>query len=132
MAFFRFLVGGILLGSLPMNALFVISPYKYQGMWVFDDERVGLVKEPFVSGADDIIDVLTANFPNAAHGVNLVFSAAPFPGYTARFIRDRSEHGGTWYRWPEKGMEGWLCPALFKYFPSAPMELFVKVTRPQG
>jgi hypothetical protein len=24
-------------------------------------------------------------------------------------------------------MEGWLCPALFKYFPSAPREIYVKV-----
>ena len=38
------------------NALMVIYPYKYQGMWVFDDEAVGLVREPFVSGADDIIE----------------------------------------------------------------------------
>jgi hypothetical protein len=115
-----------------MNTLFVISPYKFQGMWVFDDGQVGLVKEPFVSGADGIIDVLTANLPDAAHGVNLVFSATPFPGYTARFIRDRSEHGGTWYRWPVMGMEGWLCPALFKYFPSAPRELYVKVNGRAG
>jgi hypothetical protein len=24
-------------------------------------------------------------------------------------------------------MEGWLCPALFKYFPTAPKTIFVKV-----
>jgi hypothetical protein len=34
-----------------MNAINVISPYKHHGMWVFDDARVGLVQEPFVSGA---------------------------------------------------------------------------------
>jgi hypothetical protein len=129
MAFFHFLICGILMASTPMNALFVIAPYKCQGVWVFDDERVGLLREPFVSGADAILDVLTTNLPNAAQGVNLVFSATPFPGYSARFVRDRSEHGGNWYRWPEKGMEGWLCPALFKYFSSAPAELYVRVTR---
>jgi hypothetical protein len=32
-----------------MNAINVISPYKHHGMWVFDDARVGLVQEPFVS-----------------------------------------------------------------------------------
>ncbi|HEY0792943.1 MAG TPA: DUF6717 family protein [Chthoniobacterales bacterium] len=111
-----------------MNSLFVITPYKSLGIWVFDDERVGLVREPFVSGADGILDVLTANVPQADRGVKLIFSAMPFPGYTARFVLDRSEHGGSWYRWPEKGMEGWLCPALFKYFPSAPAELYVKVS----
>ena len=110
-----------------MNALFVIFPYKEHGVWVFDDERVGLTREPFVAGADTILDVLTANLPQAEQGVKLVFSAAPFPGYMARFVLERPEYGGNWYRWPEKGMEGWLCPALFKYFDKAPPELFVSV-----
>lgn len=110
-----------------MNARFIIFPYKQHGVWVFDDERVGLTREPFVAGADSILDVLTANLPQAEHGVKLVFSAAPFPGYTARFVLERSEYGGGWYRWPEKGMEGWLCPALLKYFDKAPPELFVGV-----
>lgn len=35
-----------------MNSILVMSPYKHQGMWVFDDGRVGLVQEPFVAGAD--------------------------------------------------------------------------------
>ena len=30
------------------NALNVIYPYKCEGLWVFDDPRVGLDKEPFV------------------------------------------------------------------------------------
>jgi hypothetical protein len=38
-----------------MNAINIIAPYKYLGMWVFDDPRVGLVQEPFVSGADTMI-----------------------------------------------------------------------------
>ena len=38
-----------------MNAINVISPYKYHGMWVFDDSRVGLMQEPFVAGADTMI-----------------------------------------------------------------------------
>jgi hypothetical protein len=27
-----------------MNAINVIYPYKYEEMWVFDDERVGLIQ----------------------------------------------------------------------------------------
>jgi hypothetical protein len=30
-----------------MNSLMVIVPYKYEGLWVFDDAAVGLSKEPF-------------------------------------------------------------------------------------
>jgi hypothetical protein len=38
----------------------------------------------------------------------------------------RSEYGGSWYQWPETNMEGWLCPALFKYFPEPPSTLYVR------
>jgi hypothetical protein len=51
-----------------MNAINVIAPYKYLGMWVFDDPRVGLSREPFVSGADTKIDRVVADIPNAEHG----------------------------------------------------------------
>ena len=27
---------------------------------------------------------------------------------------------------PDFNMEGWLCPALFKYFDKAPSEIYVK------
>ena len=111
-----------------MNSLFAIAPYKFQGFWVFDDPNVGLRQEPFVSGADTIIDVLTEKIPDAANGFKLVFSVQPFPGFTARFEWRRSEMGGNWYAWPERGMEGWLCPALFKYFDTAPKEIYVKVS----
>ena len=63
-----------------MNSIFVIHPYKYEGMWVFDDARVGLVQEPFVAGADTLIDRMTETIPNAASGVTIIFSADAFPG----------------------------------------------------
>ena len=31
-----------------MNELRVIYPYEHSGTWVFDDERVGLVQEPWI------------------------------------------------------------------------------------
>jgi hypothetical protein len=39
-----------------MNAINVIAPYKHHDMWVFDDPRVGLNQEPFLAGADAMID----------------------------------------------------------------------------
>lgn len=114
-----------------MNSLLVIAPYKHSGLWVFDDPAVGLRQEPFVSGADHIMDLLSAQIPQAESGFTLVFSAQPFPGYQAHFVRDRAEHGGTWYRWPKQKVEGWLCPALFKYFPAAPPDIYVQA-RPRA
>jgi len=77
-----------------MNAINLILPYRYEGMWVFDDARVGLNKEPFVSGADTMIDVLVADLPNAEHGFRLLFSGTAFPGYTIKLDWKREEYGG--------------------------------------
>jgi hypothetical protein len=44
-----------------MNAINVIAPYRHHGMWVFDDPRVGLIQEPFVAGADTMIDRVVAD-----------------------------------------------------------------------
>lgn len=111
-----------------MNSLFAISPYKFQGFWVFDDPAVGLRQEPFVSGADQILDILTEDIPDAESGFRLVFATEPFPGYTTRFVWERPELNGNWYSWPERQLEGWLRPALFKYFETAPKEIYVKVS----
>lgn len=109
-----------------MNALRVIHPYRHEGMWVFDDEDAGLVKEPFVSGADLVIDRMVADIPTAAQGFTLVFSDKPFPGYQGEFEWRREEYEGNWYYSPALDMEGWLCPALFKYFDVAPRRLYAQ------
>ena len=109
------------------NPVSVIAPYWDSGTWVFDDERVGLVKEPFVSGVPDMIDHLVRDIPNARDGFRMTFSASPFPGHTDSLEWSRAETGGNWYKLHgEPDMEGWLCPALFKYFESAPGCLYVK------
>jgi hypothetical protein len=108
------------------NSLFVLRPYKYQGTWVFDDDRVGLQREPFVCGIDEMIDRLVSGIRNSADGFRLIFSPRPFPGYTAKLEWRREESGGNWYFSPTFGFEGWLCPALFKYFNTAPTELYAK------
>ena len=63
------------------NAMMVISPYWYEGTWVFDDETKGLVREPFVLGMPEMIDTLLVDIPNAEQGFRLLFSAQEFPTY---------------------------------------------------
>ena len=104
----------------------VIHPYKYEGMWVFDDEKAGLVQEPFVSGADDIIERMVTDIPNANDGFSLVFSSISFPGNQIEFEWRREDSGGNWYYAKTLDMEGWLCPALFKYFEGAPKNLYAQ------
>ena len=109
-----------------MNAIVAIHPYKTQGMWVFDDERAGLREEPFVSGADAIIERMVAAFPDAESGFTLVFSAQPFPGFQLELEWQRADLSGNWYRATSIDMEGWLCPALLKYFDAPPPRLFAQ------
>jgi hypothetical protein len=108
------------------NQIYVISPYRQASTWVFDDPAVGLKAEPFVSGIPEMIDALVKSIPRAEHGFRLLFSAAPFPGYQIELMRGRSEYGGVWYRWAATDMEGWLCPALFKYFIDPPARLYAR------
>jgi len=108
------------------NAMMVIHPYRYQGSWVFDDERVGLVREPFVMGVPAMIDALAAKIPGAEHGFRLLFSAQPFPGFQEELGWVRSEYEGNWYRSATFNAEGWLCPALFHYFDKAPEKIYIR------
>jgi hypothetical protein len=115
-----------------MNAINVIAPYKHHGMWVFDDPRVGLLQEPFVAGADTMIDRVVADITDAARGFTLIFSSMPFPGHQYRLDWRRSEGGGNWYHSEQLQMEGWLCPALLRYFSEAPEQLYIQVKNRAG
>lgn len=107
------------------NAIIVIQPYIDDvGWWAFDDERTGLVREPFIAGMSEMIDVITEEIPDAELGFNLVFSKTHFPG-ARKLVLMAEEDGGAWYRDVETRMGGWLCPALFLYFNTAPEQIFV-------
>lgn len=116
-----------------MNAINVIAPYRHLDMWVFDDPRVGLTAEPFVGGADAMIDRVTKDVPNARSGFVMIFSTTPFPGHQFKLEWRREERGGNIYYSPVLDMEGWLCPALMRYFEETPAEIYVQVkAKPPG
>ena len=108
-----------------MNAIMTLHPYKHNGMWVFDDEARGLVKEPFVCGIPEMIDVMVKDIPKAKKGFNLIISATAFPdnqGFLT--LSYPQEGGGHWYVWEKKDLTGWLCPALLKFFSTAPATIY--------
>jgi hypothetical protein len=112
-----------------MNALFAIRIYNNHGLWVFDDEKRGLVKEPFVAGMPEIIEAVTAHLPDAKSGFNAVFSPTPLPTYEAELTwQSYDGNDGNWYKEEKTGLRGWLCPALLKFFPKAPVKLYVQVS----
>ena len=115
-----------------MNVINVIQPYWYLDMWVFDDPRVGLSAEPFVGGADAMIDRVTDHLPDARRGFTLVFSAAWFPDHEYRLRWMREDGSGNIYGSEELGAEGWLCPALLRYFDRRPDDIYVQIKPKAG
>ncbi|MBK9120333.1 MAG: hypothetical protein IPM18_12140 [Phycisphaerales bacterium] len=104
----------------------VLAPYRHAGTWVFDDAAVGLTREPFVSGIPAIIDDMVKSIPDADAGFRLLFSAQPFPGHTHQLTWLRADQGGNWYFCEQLEQEGWLCPALFRYYREAPRTFYAK------
>lgn len=108
------------------NSIMIIVPYWDSGTWVFDDETVGLKREPFVFNIPEMITEMVKDIPNARKGFRLLFSGSPFPGYQVELEWTRSEYEGNWYCLKGQSKEGWLCPSLFKYFDTTPKRIFAK------
>ena len=109
-----------------MNSIMVIHPYKFEGRWVFDDEKIKMFKEPFVLGTDVIIGKLAEEIPDAELGFSLGFSDQLFPGYNAELEWRRAEMSGNWYYNEVLDAEGWLSPALSRYFKSPPKKIYLQ------
>jgi hypothetical protein len=79
------------------NAVYSIRPYRWQNMWVFDDERVGLVKEPFVMGIPEIINKAVAHLPSPQQGFTVLFNNTGLPSADVVLKKVETESNGTWY-----------------------------------
>lgn len=109
------------------NAIHLIEPYEATpGVWVFDDEPRGLIREPFVAGVPAMIEELAKDIPEARAGFPLIFSASEFPGAEVLELVEE-DMGGAWYRTRlnDKLFHGWLCPALLKYFELPPARIYI-------
>jgi hypothetical protein len=113
-------------GGVPANAIMVIAPYWYNGTWVFDDPTVGLKREPFVAGVPEMIDLVVKDIPDAKQGFRLTFSANPFPGFQKKLTWLRGDSNGNFYKLDDPPVEGWICPAMFKYYKTPPANLYVQ------
>lgn len=112
-----------------MNSIHAIFPFKQASVWMFTDHSRGLVREPFVAGADTLIDLAAERLeiPNAEDGITILFSAEAFPGcqFSLRWLR--AERGGNWYWSNDFNREAWFCPALNKFLDPAPKFLFAQI-----
>ena len=128
-----------------MNQINTILPYRSMGGWAFDDNAVGLEREPFVAGADIAIDKIVEYLGIKTDKIKMTFSKDKFPGHhikleystmnvlgegdfysidkTNQFTEIDSDAG----HWEGETFFLWLCPALLEYFDEAPDEIYVKI-----
>ena len=108
------------------NAISSIRPYRWNGLWVFDDERIGLVRVPFAEGDLTLIDEALAGKGLAGdNSFLMLFSAAPFGGAELKLDWVRREKMGGVYAL--NGREAWLSPAFLLHFEAPPPNIHVKI-----
>lgn len=126
-----------LLGEQAQNAIYTMRVYRHESAWVFDHYGLGLIKEPFVAGADEIFDEiahLRAVDPSRAC-IDILFSDGQFPGWQILAEHRGPGWGGDEYEIISSEFETldehdfYLGPFLLKYFSEAPNKFFMKVTK---
>ena len=100
-----------------------ISPYRIEAdMFAFDDPTVGLIREPFIGNANLHLD----RFAGDTNSCTISFSKEPLPDYDVKLeLQDFHLTNGSNYKDEENNIV-WLCPALLKYFKTAPNHLYIK------
>ena len=115
------------------NKLYMIEPYRHSGQWVFDDSDVGLVKEPFVAGADTLMDEIENEY---GEDFTLIFSDSQFPNWSVDLKKmtwanlNNAIGSGTYYYVPRYNLKAWLCDALKLYYPKPPRNIYAQVCPP--
>lgn len=112
--------------------LHTIVAYRTPTGWAFDDASRGLKAEPFVYGADTLIDeTLAYQQQSTSTKCRLTFGVRSFPHATICLQKEEAEtleeRAGTWYREVATRRRAWLCPALTLYIDPPPPTLYVHV-----
>jgi len=112
--------------------VFCIYPYWHDGCWAFDDPDTDLFEEPFVEGASEVISALVEKHQinDAKEGFEIAFSDGPFIENASVVEFVAHDRGGARYHTSIDGqeMEGWLCPALLRYFDSPPERIYLHLS----
>ncbi|MDA7618181.1 hypothetical protein N8703_02655 [Verrucomicrobia bacterium] len=84
-------------------------------------------EQPFVFGADLILEKMAAQVEVVGDRLNLIFSSIPFPGseFCLGFVREETE--GFVYRWADHKLQGWMSPSLRNYFTEPPPKIYLQL-----
>jgi hypothetical protein len=125
-----------------------------QFFWAFDFPALGIMQEPFVDGIPEILEsAIESELRIRADKEGGIFPvvATRLPGFIVMFETSQAckerppilephrgritielqkvepKNGGTVYKDTTTNMQGWLCPALNKFFPESPETIWVRV-----
>jgi len=104
------------------NQVNVLHIFKENGVWMFNDEEVGLYKEPFVPSINPMIET----YVRGRKEFTAFISKDPMYDVTLTLNRVDDKIEGV-YEMAGSGIVGWLCPALLKYFEGYPKNIYVKI-----
>lgn len=106
------------------NTIFTIHPYKNEGQWMFDDETKDVLRESFVAGADDLLDLVC----KGAEKCTALFSSRVFPSHdlTLKLVKGAEEGSGDYYC-EELKHNLWLCSCMTKYWSEPPENIYVQI-----
>jgi len=109
------------------NSIHRVLVRAVDGLWVYDDPSFGVQEQPFVFGANLILEKMVDRVEGIRDRLNLVFSSIPFPGseHCLEFVREETE--GFVYRWEDEKLQGWMSPSLRNYFPDPPPKIFLQL-----
>lgn len=108
-----------------MNSIYVIYPRKVNGIWLFTDDRIGVIDEIFVGYINVVIDKLVQDIKNAESGFRLLFSDKSFLNYDIELTYVNQAFNGTFYM-TDKKQEVWFCPVLLKFYNKSPLNIYGK------
>ncbi|NJL99974.1 MAG: hypothetical protein HC924_14765 [Synechococcaceae cyanobacterium SM2_3_2] len=104
----------------------IIKLYLYKtSMWMFDDESIGIYREPFVEGMSEILDEVAQSYGKTDSMTVEFGEYLDRWEYSLELIRE--ERQGARYYSPELDMEGWLCPVIHQYFDEVPDKIYMRV-----
>lgn len=120
------------------NVMFKIFPYRQGDGWAFDDERRGLLAEPFVLGIPVLIEKMLELLKIESDELVFTFSENVFPRYHGVLRKQSEDAGGAWYSLETTLCEpirnsdgtpfaGWLCPATLKFFDNLPQSIYFHI-----
>lgn len=108
---------------------FTIKPYCCSDLWFFDDPEVGLIREGLTDGTPEVL-LRACELADIDSKFVVGFTDAKFGIHRLDFVMPI--WSGSQYYWSEQNMICWFCPALLKYFPAPPKQIYFTVFSSNG